>query len=246
MRNAWIVAQRELGSIFVQPIVYVFSVVMVLITGLIFAEELAFYSNPFGGGGEPSVDGVLNLFITLTLFVAPAVTMRLLSEEQRSGTMELLMTLPVRDGEVVLGKFIAAFVFYLVTVALTLIYPFILLRFGNPDVGPIVSAYLGILLWGAALLGIGILASAMSENQIVAFMLAFGMNLLLFLSFILSRSIFQAIPRLTVIFDEISLISHQSNFLNGLITAKDVLYYLIVTGIALFAAARVLESRRWR
>jgi ABC-2 type transport system permease protein len=246
MRNAWIVAQRELGAIFAQPIVYVFSVVMILITGLIFAEELAFYSNPFGGGGEPSVRGVLNLFTTLMLFVAPAMTMRLLSEEQRSGTMELLMTLPVRDGEVVLGKFLASFIFYLVTVALTLLFPFILLRFGNPDVGPIVSAYLGIILWGAALLGIGILASAMTENQIVAFMVAFGIILMLFLSFILSRSIFTAIPWLATVFDEISLVSHLGNFLNGLITAKDVLYYLIVTAISLFAAARVLESRRWR
>jgi ABC-2 type transport system permease protein len=252
MRNAWIVAQRELGAIFAQPIAYIFTIVLLGITGLVFAFYLASYSNPFGGAPEPDVSGVLNFFIFVTLLALPAVTMRLLSEEQRSGTMELLMTMPVRDGEVVLGKFIASFLFYLMTVALTLLFPFILLRFGNPDPGPIITGYVGVILWGAALLGIGILASSLTENQIVAYILALGINLALWLSFVVSNSILTNIPWVTTnapwistFFDEISLFAHQDNFARGLIVATDVAYYLIITAIALFAAARILESRRW-
>jgi ABC-2 type transport system permease protein len=170
MRNAWIVAQRELAAIFVQPIVYVFAIVMVIITGYVFAINLSFYVQSFGSGPPPAMDGTLDLIAFLMMiFAGPAISMRLLSEEQRSGTVELLMTLPVRDGEVVVGKWLAALIFYLVTLLLTLIYPFILLRFGNPDVGPIATGYLGALLWGAAILAIGVLASALTENQIVAF-----------------------------------------------------------------------------
>ena len=124
-------------------------------------------------------------------------------------------------------------------------YPLALLRFGNPDIGPILSAYLGVVLWGAALLAIGILASALTENQIVAFMVAFGIILVLFLTGLLA-SFFTASPQLETIFNEASLNNHLNNFMVGLVTAADVIYYLLVAAIALFAATRVLESRRWR
>lgn len=243
MRNVWIVARRELGAIFVQPIAYIFAIMMTLVTGLIFSAQISFPTAQ--GGPPPDLTQILNTFTFLTIFAAPAITMRLLSEEQQTGTIELLMTLPVRDVEVVLGKFVAAFVFYATVVALTLIYPLILFRFGNPDVGPMISSYLGVLLWGASLLGIGILASSMSENQINAFMLAFGIILLLYLTMIPAQ-LFAVSPRISTILNELSLQTHLSNFMNGLITAKDVLYYLIITAVSLFAAARVLESRRWR
>lgn len=244
MRNVWIVARRELGAIFVQPIAYIFAIMMTLVTGLLFSAQISFPS-AMGSGPPPSLAQILNTFTFLAIFAAPAITMRLLSEEQQTGTIELLMTLPIRDMEVVVGKFLAAFLFYAVVVALTLIYPLILLRFGNPDIGPIFSSYLGVLLWGASLLGIGILASSMSENQINAFMLAFGIILLLYLTMIPAQ-LFAVSPPISTILNELSLSSHLTNFLNGLITAKDVLYYLIITAVALFAAARVMESRRWR
>lgn len=243
MRNVWIVARRELGAIFVQPIAYIFAIMMTLVTGLIFSAQISFPT--VQGGPPPNLTQILNTFTFLTIFAAPAITMRLLSEEQQTGTIELLMTLPVRDVEVVLGKFVAAFIFYVTVVALTLIYPLILFRFGNPDVGPMISSYLGVLLWGASLLGIGILASSMSENQINAFMLAFGIILLLYLTMIPAQ-LFAVSPQVSTILNELSLQTHLSNFMNGLITAKDVLYYLIITAVSLFAAARVLESRRWR
>jgi ABC-2 type transport system permease protein len=244
MRNAWIVARRELSAIFVQPIAYIFAIVVVGLTGLIFAAQLA--NVAFQPTGAPvSLENVLGTFTFLFIFAAPAITMRLLSEEQRSGTMELLMTLPIRDGEVVLGKFIAAFLFYVAATALTLVYPVILFNFGNPDVGPILTSYLGVLLWGAGLLAIGLLASALSENQMVSFILGFGMILALYLAFIPAR-FFNASPAVGTIFTELSFEGHLPNFFTGLINANDVVYYLMVTAVFLFAAARVLESRRWR
>ncbi len=244
MRNAWIVARRELGAIFVQPIAYIFGIMIALITGLIFSAQISFPAFQ-GGGPPPTLGQIMTTFTFLAIFAAPAITMRLLSEEQQTGTIELLMTLPVRDIEVVLGKFLAAFLFYCAIVALTLIYPIILLRFGNPDIGPLLTSYLGVLLWGAALLGIGVMASAMSENQINAFMLAFGIILLLYLMTIPAQ-LFSLSPAVSTILGELSISNHFNTFLSGLITAKDVLYYLLVTAVSLFAAARILESRRWR
>lgn len=243
MRNAWIVAQRELGAIFVQPIAYIFAIMMTLIVGLIFAAQISFPSFQ-GSGPPPTLGQVLNTFCFLAIFGAPAITMRLLSEEQQTGTIELLMTLPLRDIEVVIGKFLAAFLTYATVTALTLIYPVILLRFGNPDVGPLISSYVGVLLWGASILGIGMLASAMSENQINAFMLAFGLILVLYLMTIPAQ-FFAVNPPWSTILNELSLQNHLNGFLFGLITAKDVVYFLAITAVSLFAAARVLESRRW-
>jgi ABC-2 type transport system permease protein len=119
------------------------------------------------------------------------------------------------------------------------------LRFGNPDIGPLLSSYLGVILWGAAVLGIGILASALTENQIVAFFLSFGIILVLLLAG-LAANLLVANPTLSTISLELSFNDHLNSFLAGLLTATDVLYYLLVTAVALFAAARVLESRRWR
>lgn len=250
MRNIWIVARRELGAFFVQPIAYVAAIALILVTGYLFTGYLVSISlaGQFGGNAAPSVAPILGSFNFLMLFVGPAITMRLLSEEQKSGTMELLMTLPLKDGEVVLGKFLAAFIFYAVVVALTFMYPIALLRFGNPDAGPIVTAYLGVLFYGAALLAIGVFASALTENQIVAFMVAFGIILILLLTGNLASFItaITASPQLETIFNELSLNYHINSFMTGLVTATDVLYYVLLAAIALFAATRVLESRRWR
>lgn len=244
MRNIWIIARRELGALFLQPIAYVFAITITLITGLLFSAQLSLTTlQP--GSPPPDLAQILSTFTFLSIFIAPALTMRLLSEEQQTGTLELLMTLPVRDVEVILGKFLAAFIFYLLILALTLIYPFILLRFGNPDVGPMLSSYLGVILWGTSILGIGLLASAMADNQINAFMLAFGIILLLYLTLIPAQ-LFAIGPTLATVLNELSLQTHLNNFFNGLIVAKDVLYYLLIAAVSLFAAARILESRRWR
>ncbi|MDX1616731.1 MAG: ABC transporter permease [Candidatus Promineifilaceae bacterium] len=247
MHNVWTIARRELAAIFVQPIAYIFAIVMVLILGYLFATQLANYalSSQFGAGPPPTLEPILNTYTFLILLAGPAITMRLLAEEQRTGTMELLMTMPVTDGQVVLGKFLAAFIFYALVTALTLIYPLVLLRFGNPDVGPMLSGYLGVLLWGSAVLAIGIVASALTDNQLVAYMIAFGMLLALLLAALIS-TFYTTNPTVGTFFSEISFDSHLDNFLRGLITATDAAYFLLITAISLFAATRILESRRWR
>jgi ABC-2 type transport system permease protein len=248
MRNIWIIARRELGAIFLQPIAYFFIIAISLFIGFLFAGQLTSYvfqAQQGAAGPAPTIGEILSTFAFLAaLFVGPAITMRLLSEEQKSGTMELLMTMPVRDGEVVLGKFLAALIFYSCILATTLIYPFVLLQFGNPDVGPIISSYLGLLLFGGAILGIGTFTSALSENQIVSFILAAIIVLVLYVSdFFASLAIS---PQISTIISEFSLLGHLDGFLSGLIRATDTLYYLLVAAVSLFAATRILESKRWR
>ncbi len=245
MQNAWIIARRELGAIFVQPIAYVFMAAMSLITGAIFAQQISFLAQGAQGAPAPNVADSLSTFAFLGVFAIPAITMRLVSEERQSGTVELLMTMPITDGQVILGKFLAALILYVATTALTLIYPLVLLRFGNPDVGPMLTTYLMVVLWGSALISIGIFASTISTNQINAFMLSFAVILILYLLAFLSNN--PSLPeRVGIIMRELSLLSHQENFFSGVLTVKDTLYFVLVTGVFLFAAARFFESRRWR
>lgn len=244
MKNIWFIARRELGAIFSQPIAYIFAVAVVGITGFVFSAQIAQLVQ-FPGSAPVEVGQALQLYSFLFIFVAPALTMRLLSEEQRSGTMELLMTLPIRDGEVVVGKWLAGFVFYLATTLLTLVYPLVLLNFGNPDIGVILSSYLGVLLAGGALIGIGVLASSMTESQIVAFFIGFVIILLLYLA-VIPAQFFQLGELMSAIFTELSFDDHLNSFFLGLVLVKDIVYFVGITAVSLFAAARILESRRWR
>ncbi|MCB8929016.1 MAG: Gldg family protein [Ardenticatenaceae bacterium] len=244
MHNVWQIARRELGALFAQPLAYVFGVVLLLLTGYIFASELFVHATQ-PGVLPLDVQSVLGLFTFLYLFATPALTMRLLAEEQRSGTLELLLSLPIRDGELVLGKFLAGFLFYALTAALTFVFPLILFIFGNPDPGPIWSAYLGVLLYGAALLGIGLLASALTENQIVAFIVALGITLLLYLLTIVAQAFAVGETAVTLL-TELSLANHQDNFFRGVLLAKDGLYFVAITAVFLLATTLILKSKRGR
>lgn len=249
MRNAWIIARRELGAIFVQPIAYIVAVVLLLLCGAIFSGGIASYFQAAQFGQQPAppaIANVMGFFIFLSLFVVPAITMRLLSEEQKSGTIELLMTLPVRDGEVVLGKFLAAFIYYLSIVAFTLVYPFVLIRFGNPDIGPILTMYLGVILSVGAMIALGVFASALSQNQIVAYILSFGLILFLYLTDFFAQGFASSNETAQTILTELSFQGHSIGFARGVIEVKAIVYYVAVIVMALFAAARVLESKRWR
>ncbi|MBK7894101.1 MAG: Gldg family protein [Anaerolineaceae bacterium] len=244
MHNVWQIARRELGALFVQPLAYVFGVVLLALTGYVFAAELFVHATQ-PGVLPLDVQSVLGLFTFLYLFAMPALTMRLLAEEQRSGTLELLLSLPIRDGELVLGKFLAGFLFYALTAALTGVFPLILFVFGNPDPGPIWSAYLGVLLYGAALLGIGLLASALTENQIVAFIVALGITLLLYLLTIVAQS-FAVAESVATLFNELALANHQDNFFRGVLLVKDGLYFVAITAVFLLTTSLILKSKRGR
>ena len=237
MHNTLTIALKEVRTYVASPVAYVIACVLLALTGYYFAAGV---SAPFA---EASIRGYLLPSTFIMVVIAPMLTMRLLAEEQKMGTVELLLTAPVRDHEVVLGKFAASFAIIVGTLALTLYYVILLYWFGDPDTGPVLSGYLGFLLYSAAAISIGIMASSLTSNQIVAAVLGFGILLILV-------SIDQISPLLTGIpaqvLLELSLSNHFQDFARGIIDTGDVIYYLSVTALFLFLAVRSLESRRWR
>jgi ABC-2 type transport system permease protein len=233
--TALTIARRELGAFFVSPIAYIVIAAFLVISGYLFSVILILSQ-------QADLQGVFSNVNVLLLFIAPLITMRLLADEQRNGTIELLLTAPVRDWEVVLGKFLAALGLFGVILVLTFVYPIILWMLGgNPDFGPILSGYLGMLLIGGATLSIGTLASALTENQIVAAVVAFAILLLLWLIGAAGNVITGAAE----VFRALSLPDRFSDFARGAINLEDVIYYLSIIVGALFIATRVLETRRY-
>jgi ABC-2 type transport system permease protein len=179
----------------------------------------------------------------INLFVIPIITMRLFAEEKRTGTFELLATSPLRDGEIILGKWLAAMVLYLAGLGITVLNMLVLFAYGNPDWRPMAVGYLGVILQGGCLLAIGTFLSTLTKNQIIAAMAAFGVCLLLFVldwvSSFESSALFRVISYLSVS-------SHFDAFSRGVLDAKDAMYYVTVIILGLFLSARSLESIRWR
>lgn len=247
MKNVLTIAQRELEAYFTSPIAYVVGVVFLLINGVYFIATVLYFSQPpsqFGGGPpEPTLSYQIGLMFSLLLFATPFLTMRLLAEEQRMGTLELLLTAPVRDWEVVLGKFLAALGLLGVILVLTLAYVGLLNAYSNPDMGPVLSGYIGLILAGAALFSIGVFASSLTQNQIVAALVCFGIILVLYLIGLVSQS--PAAP-LSNLLGQLDFSAHLNNFESGVISTPDIVYFLSVSVGFLFIATRVLESRRWR
>ena len=171
------------------------------------------------------------------------LTMRLYAEEKKTGTIELLITSPISSVQVLLGKFFACFSLYAIIVSLTMVYFFILEAYGSPDWGPIFSGYLGYLFLGATFISVGILASALTENQIVAVLLSFGILLMFWL---IDWSASFAGPTAAKILQYVSFIEHLEDFQRGVIDSRDVVFYLSFTFFCLFLTTRVVESRRWR
>jgi ABC-2 type transport system permease protein len=206
------------------------------ITGLFFYFTVAFDS-------VATLAQVFTVISIILLFVAPVLTMRLLAEEARSGTLELLLTAPVRDWEVVLGKFVAAFLFFLAMLAPTLYYLFLLSRYGLPDIPVTFAGYAGIVLLGAMLLSLGVLTSAMSANQIIAAVLGIALALAFWLVGALGSSVEGPVGSFLAY---LGIQNHLADFLIGLVSTSNVVYFVSVTAAALFLATRVLEIRRWR
>jgi ABC-2 type transport system permease protein len=234
--TTWAIAERELKAYFTSPIAYVIGAAFLLIAGYLFSVILL-------NTNEASLRYFIQNLSVIWLFVAPFVTMRLLAEEARTGTIELLLTNPVRDVEVVLGKFLGALGFVLVLVLLTLYYPAILFIFGNPDVGPMITGYLGVILQAAAFLAIGLMVSSFTQNQIVAAFVTFAILLLLWLS----ESVANFVGRpFSEIVRYLSVTGHTQDFTRGVIDSSHVLYFLSVVAAALFITFLSLQTRRWR
>ncbi len=238
MKNTLRIAKRELGAYFASPIAYVVTAAYLLVMGVMFALII---NSPNAQAYMDIIYGNVYSFFILVI-IAPLLTMRLLAEEYRSGTIELLLTAPVRDWEVVVGKYIASWLFFLFMLAPTLYYYLILEYASAPDRGAVFSIYLGMILFGGALLSIGLFASALSPNQIVAAVVGFAIILILmFLQYASSN----LDPPLSEFLYFISPLGHFFDFLKGIIDTKDVVYYLSIVAGMLFLTAQVLNSRRW-
>lgn len=192
---------------------------------------------------EATIRGFILPSTLIFTLLSPVITMRLLAEEQKLGSLELLMTAPLKDYEIVLGKFLAALISLLSMLIPTAYMVVLLMWFGTPDFGPVLSGYLGLTLYGMATLSVGLFASSLSSNQIVA--AAVAMGLLLTLSVIDLASSYLSDTFTTIVL-QISITSHFEDFTKGIIDTHNVAYYIILTAFLLFLTIRSLESRRWR
>ena len=240
-----IIAKREFRSYFDSPIAYIVICLSFFALGLMF-----FFLN--GGFWQLDRASVSRLFesapMGLSFLVVPVVTMRLLAEERRSGTLEMLITLPVKDSDVVLGKYLGALGLVLVLVLSTLAYPLVMFKFpwnlGPLDGGPVTSGYVGMVLFSAAAVAVGLLISALTESQAVAFFITFFvLGALWLFGDLASRA--ADYPALAALLNYISFQSRLSNFWRGLIDSRDVVFFLSVTGLSLMVAFRALERRKW-
>jgi len=243
MRNVWIIASREFRHYFVSPIAYALATMLYLILGGIFFINVYFGLET----GQISADGriVIGVMVTILLFATPAITMRLLSDEYRMGTMELLLTAPVRDWELVVGKWLGAFGFMIAVMAVTWVYPLILHRMTSPgiDQGTLVAAYVGLLLMVGAMLAIGVFISALFRSPVAAFFVALGVVLGLWIVGGLANTS----GTLGQLAGYVGIAGHYyDNFYYGVLDLGDAVYFLSLTALSLFLGTQVVQARRWR
>lgn len=233
MRQAWILARKELHAYFDSPVAYVVLVLFLGITGWFFSNAL-FVEN------TATLRSVFNIVPFLFLFFIPAITMSTFSEERRSGTMELLLTLPVRDWQVIVGKLAAVTVLLGVAVGATLVHAFAVAWIGDLDFGAAAGGYVGLMLLGVTYAAIGMLASSLTRNQIVAFILGFG---IIFALFLLDKVTAYVPGALAGLLQYLGADFHYRNLLRGVIDTRDLLYYASLTLLAGLLTAWSLARR---
>ena len=249
------VFKKEMRLFFGSPVAYVVFTFFLLISGWFFSQIFLYYSDiSMRSFMQPGMAQSLNitesvmrpLFTNMSvvlLFFIPMLTMRLFAEEKKSGTMELLLTYPVRDGEVLAGKFLAAGALYVILLGLTLVYPGLIAYFTRVEWGPILTGYLGLVLTGATFLAVGVLISSLTENQIVAGFGTFGVLLGLW---VIGWGAEFAGGNLKAVLQYLSITEHMDTFSRGLIDTKDLVYYGSAIALALFLTLSSLDSKRWR
>jgi len=238
-----VIAKREFRSYFDSPLAYV----VICLSFLVLGGFVFLFRGGFWQADRASLQSMFEYVpLGLTLLVVPVVTMRLLAEEKRSGTLEMLITLPVRDSDVVLGKYLGALGLVLLLVLATLVYPIAMFKWpwtlGPLDQGPVMSGYLGLLLFSAASVAVGLLVSSLTESQAVAFFITFFVLLVLWLIGTVAENLSGWYGNAMAY---VSFQTRLSGFTRGLIDSRDVVFFLSVTGLALVFAFRALERRKW-
>jgi gliding motility-associated transport system permease protein len=255
MKGLYAIFRKETANFFVSPIAYAVIASFLLISGFFFWANVSFMSlvslqaanNPMIAARINLTDVVIrplvqNMSIVL-LFVIPLLTMRLFSEEKKSGTIELLLTYPVTDLSVLFGKFLSAGLVLLIMLVGTLPFLALLFGLGNPDPGTLLSGYLGLLLMGSAFMALGIFISSLTENQIVAAAISFGSALLFW---VLSWSSTLSGEKVGAVLRQLSILEHLESFNKGILALSDLSFFVLFTAFFLFLTLRSLETNRWR
>jgi ABC-2 type transport system permease protein len=255
MQNVLAIWQREMKSYFVSPIAYVVLTVFLFLFGLFFFGNLAeivqyTMTRSMMGQGSSPIDvpafvtqRVMQTTSVILLFLVPMLTMGLISEEKKRGTIELLLTTPVGNFSAMIGKYLASLTFLVILLAASGITISTLFFYSQPDWKPILAGYLGMFLYGAALLALGLFISTLTENQIIAVILTFGASLVLWLISVFSSSTSGVAKN---VINYLSVISHLDDFIKGVIDTSHIIYYLTFAFVGLFLAYRSLESMRWK
>jgi ABC-2 type transport system permease protein len=255
MRNILAIAHKELKSYFSSPIAYIVLGFWALLYGYFFVAILQYFvrqsmqMSQFQQGpqamnvNQQLIRPLVQNVTILVLFLMPMVTMRTYSEEKRSGTIELLLTSPITDWQIILGKFLGAMSLYGTMLAVTLIHIAILFKFGNPEWKPIATAYLGLLLLGGCFISVGLFISSLTRNQIVAGMVTFAVFLLLWVITWIGSFSGPTVDRLT---QYLSIIDHLDDFGKGVLDTTHIIYYLSFITFGLFLTAKSVDTERWR
>lgn len=254
MKNILLLAGKEIKGYFASPIAYFLMAAFALIFGLIFYVStrdfirMGLQAQMMGQQQPMNINDMiirplLGFAGTITLFIVPMISMRLIAEEKRTGTIELLLTSPIRDNEIILGKWLGAMALYLCILAMSALNLAFLFIWGKPDVQPVLVAYLGLILQGGCLLAIGEFISSTTKNQIIAGGVTFFLCLLLYL---LSYIVGYDTGVVAQVVGYLSIVTHLDNFSKGLLSLKDVIFYFSIIFFALFITSRSMESLRWR
>jgi ABC-2 type transport system permease protein len=246
MRAFWATFLRELRAYFVSPLAYLVMFFFLIYNGLTFATIISYLNDPRNPGTERPMDSMFQgfFFWVILLFISTVLTMRLISEELRSGSIEVLMTAPVTEAQVVLGKYSAALTFYCALWLPTVAYAGIVSHYSHVDWGPIAGGYFGIFCLGALFLSIGVLFSALTRSQLLAAVMTFAVLFILFLVGLLenlftNETLKQALGYL-------DLYGHMEEFHKGIVDSRHLIYYASAIGFFLFLASRALADRKWR
>jgi len=253
MGNILAIAEKELKSYFASPIAYVIIGFFALVFGWFYVVSIDFFMRAslqmgMPGQGQVNINSMairplLANVSVVALFVLPLITMRTYAEEKRSGTIELLLTSPLTDFQIIMGKFLGAVGLYALMMAVTLIHIAILFIYGNPEWKPIATAYLGLLLMGGCFISVGLLISSFTSNQIVAGMATFGVFLLLWVVNWIGSFSGPTVDKIT---QYLSIIDHFDDFAKGIIDTSHLIYYISFISFGLFLTAKSVDSERWR
>jgi ABC-2 type transport system permease protein len=242
MNPTFIIAKREFRSYFDSPLAYVVICLSLLMLGV----GVFMWPGKFWQVDRATLSSMFEVIpVGLVVLIVPVVTMRLVAEERRAGTLEMLITLPVRDSEVILGKFLGALGLVLVLIATTALYPLLMFKvwhLGALDGGPVISGYLGLVLFSAAAVALGLFISSVTESQVIAFFVTF---IVLGLLYIVGEAGALVPNVLGTVFRELSFKEHFTSFERGLIDTRDVVFFLSCAVLALLLSFRALESRKW-